>query len=48
VLRPPLPGPIRAVTVNGRPLKEFGAEEAKLRTLPATVRLAFEAGTAEA
>lgn len=42
VLRPPCPGPIRAVTVNGRTVKKFGADEVRLRVSPATVRMAFE------
>jgi hypothetical protein len=42
VLRPPFRGPIRAVTVNGRPLKKFGTAEVRVRAFPASVRIAFE------
>ena len=42
VLRPPCPGAIRSVTVNGRPLKKFAADEVRIRVCPATVRIAFE------
>jgi hypothetical protein len=42
VLRPPLPGRIRSVTVNGRTLEKFEADEVTVHVLPATVRIAFE------
>lgn len=45
VLRPPCPGPIRAVSVNGRALKKSAADEVRIRVLPATVRVSFEDGT---
>jgi hypothetical protein len=48
VLRPPCPGSIRSVTVNGRALKTFAADEVRVHQLPATVRMAFETGSAEA
>jgi hypothetical protein len=42
VLRPPCPGSIRAVTVTGRTVKKFAADEVRVRVFPATVRVAFE------
>lgn len=42
VLRPPCPGAIRSVTVNGRSLKDFAAGEVRVRVLPASVRIDFE------
>ncbi len=42
VLRPPLPGPIRSVMVNGKPVKSFAADEVKVHVLPAIVQIAFE------
>ncbi len=41
VLRPPCPGPVRSVTVNGKPLKKFAADEVTVHAFPATVRMAF-------
>lgn len=41
VLRPPCPGQIRSVTVNGKPVKGFPADEVTVRAFPATVRMAF-------
>lgn len=41
VLRPPCPGPIRSVTVNGKPVKKFAGDEVTVRAFPATVRMAF-------
>lgn len=42
VLRPPCPGPIRSVTVNGRTMKKFAADEVTIRALPATIRIAYQ------
>jgi hypothetical protein len=42
MLRPPFPGPIRSVTVNGRTVKKSAADEVRVRVCPAIVRIAFE------
>ncbi len=42
VLRPPCPGAIRSVTVNGRTVKKFASDEVRIRAVPATVRIDLE------
>ena len=37
VLRPPCPAPIRAVTVNGKPVEAFSADEVIVREFPARI-----------
>ena len=41
VLQPPLPGPLKAVTVNGAPLTTFTADAATVTQFPADVRLEY-------
>jgi GH15 family glucan-1,4-alpha-glucosidase len=42
VAQPPLPGPLRAVTVNGRAVTTFTADGVEITELPADVLLEFE------
>ncbi|HLF96539.1 MAG TPA: discoidin domain-containing protein [Methylococcaceae bacterium] len=42
LLKPPLPGPIRSVTVNGHPTLAFGADEVTLGAAPAEVVIEYE------
>jgi hypothetical protein len=42
LLKPPLPGPIRSVTVNGYPTQAFGADEVTLGAAPAEVVIEYE------
>jgi hypothetical protein len=37
VLRPPLPQPLRAVSVNGKPIEDFSADEVTIGEFPAEV-----------
>jgi hypothetical protein len=41
VVAPPLPAPLKAVTVNGKPLQTIGADSATIRELPADVVLEY-------
>lgn len=41
VLRPPCPAPIRAASVNGKPVAAFSADEVIVREFPARVVLSF-------
>jgi len=41
VLRPPCPGPIRSVTVNGQRLASFSPDEITIHEFPATVVIGF-------
>jgi hypothetical protein len=41
VLRPPLPGPLVSVAVDGQPIADFDAESVTLGAIPATVLLRF-------
>jgi hypothetical protein len=46
VLRPPLAGPLRSATVNGRPVDELDRERATIRELPADVLFESEPAAA--
>jgi hypothetical protein len=39
VVRPPLPAPLRAVTVNGRPLRTFDEASAEIEAVPAEMEM---------
>ena len=41
VIRPPCPGPIRSVTINGKPAETFRADEVIVREFPARVVFSF-------
>ena len=41
VVQPPLPQPLRAVRVSGRPIETFSAKEAVIDTVPATVEMEY-------
>ncbi len=41
VLRPPLPAPLKEVTVGGKPIDTFDGESAVIHEFPAEVRLRY-------
>jgi hypothetical protein len=41
VLKPPLPQPLTAVSVNGKPVQTFTADSATISEFPATVTLTY-------
>ncbi len=41
ILQPPLPGPLKSVTVNGKPITSFDRERATINTFPADVVLEY-------